>query len=432
MSLGQLDNGDEPPKKSCPNCGERIPSQANFCPHCGTGLGTPHSPTTPRPPPRYEPLPPPTTLLDLGRGIASYVSLILLAFVAVNIGILLASVGTVSSELLSKKFSLFVVTPWLVDILELGGEALVGFFIFLVVAIVASFLWMIRKSLVKFTQELKMKCPSGGHSPLYLIATLFFSLLAFNFIYYIGLGAGGIDPSIPGFEDDVWKLIFAFANASVWEELITRVLFIGIPLLFVDLALKKSMRWKNYILGGGFELGRPEVIFLVFSSAMFALAHISSWDVYKMLPTFLAGLALGYLFLRVGLYAAIMLHFTVDFMSMPIEITQSLGVTLAIGVLTLAFIAIGSCYFFYYATRVFEFVLKKELWPPRILSPPPQPVMYRPIQEPGDLRRLENRTQQVRVGRPEEGFGFSCRFCGHTEARYKDGEFYCLRCGKKN
>jgi hypothetical protein len=165
---------------------------------------------------------------------------------------------------------------------------------------------------------------------------------------------------------------------------------------------------------------------------MFALAHISSWDVYKMPPTFLAGLALGYLFLRVGLYAAIMLHFTVDFMSMPIEITQSFELTMVMGVLTLVWIAIGSCYFFYYGTRVFEYFLRRKLWPPRILDPHPRLVTYSHVGNPEDTRRMERRVQQTQVRTPEEGFGFSCKYCGNTEARYKDGEFYCLRCGRKN
>ena len=196
------------------------------------------------------------------------------------------------------------------------------------------------------------------------------------------------------------------------------------PLLLFDLLRGRQKRLRSYALGGGFELKRPEVALLIFSSTMFAMAHVSSWDIYKMPPTFMAGLVLGYLFLRVGLYAAIMLHFTVDFLSVPIEVTQSLGVTLAIAILSLAWIAVGSCYFVYYATRVAEFILKKRLWPPRVLSPKPQAVMYMPLEPRREVGRAPLR--------PQQGFGFSCRYCGHTEARYRDGEFFCLRCGRKN
>jgi len=430
MSVGAPGPGDDYIAPICPNCRMNVPEEAVFCPHCGTRLKD--APVQSHaPPPRYQPLPRPTSLLDVGRGIASYTSLVLLVLIAVNIGILVGSVGMVSGELISKDFSLYLVTPWIVDIVEIGGEVLVGYFIFLVIAIVTSFLWMVRKSVVGFARELRLKPLRGGHSPVYLMATLFFALIAFNFFYYIGLGAGGIDPGTPDFTDDsLWKLIFAFANASVWEELVTRVLFIGVPLLFVDLARRGGMRWKNYVLGGGFKLCKPEIVLLVFSSAMFALAHISSWDTYKMPPTFIAGLALGYLFLRVGLYAAIMLHFTVDFISMPIEVTQSLDVTLVIGVLVLAWIILGSCYFVYYSTRVVEFVFAKKIWPPRILSPGPRPIIYRANERTPTTQRTETETQ--RDPQPRGGFEFSCKFCGHTEAQYKDGGLYCLRCGRRN
>lgn len=420
-----LEGGDIAP--TCPRCRMTTPDEARFCPHCGTRLKD-----APLPPPPYVPLPQSPTLLDVGRGVASYTTLVLLVLIAVNVGIVIGSIGLVLSDLEGQKFTLFMIVPLIVELLEIGGLALTAYYLFLVVAIVGSFLWMIRKSLARFLGELRLKPASNGHSPLYIVGTLFFSLIALNFYYYILLGAMGIVPETPDFGDiTIWETIFLLANASVWEELITRVLLIGVPLIFVGLARKGDMRWLNYFLGGGFKLGKPELALLVFSSAMFGLAHLTSWDIYKVLPTFIAGLALGYLFLRVGLYAAIMLHFTVDFASVPIEITQSLTVTLVIGILTLVWIAVGSCYFYYYSARAMGFVLKKDLWPPRFLRPKPQPIMYTPQRTyPPSTGDMPPSTAQYRSR--ELGFGFSCRYCGNTEARYQGGDFYCLRCGRRN
>lgn len=420
-----LEGGDIAP--TCPRCRMMIPDEAIFCPHCGTKLKD-----APLLPPPYVPLPQSSTLLDVGRGVASYTTLVLLVLIAINVGIVIGSIGLVLSDLEGLKFTLFLIVPWIVELLEIGGLALTAYYLFLVVAIVGSFLWLIRKSLVRFLGELRLRSSSNGHSPLYIVGTLFFSLIALNFYYYIILGAVGIVPEIPDFGDiTIWETVFLLANASVWEELITRVLLIGVPLIFVDLARRGKMRWVNYLLGGGFKLGKPELALLVFSSTMFGLAHLTTWDIYKVLPTFIAGLALGYLFLRVGLYAAIMLHFAVDFASVPIELTQSLAVTLAIGILTLVWIAVGSCYFYYYAVRAIGFVLNKDLWPPRFLRAKPQPMIYTPQRiHPPSTGGVSPTTPTY--GSWEQGFGFACRYCGNTEARYQDGDFYCLRCGRKN
>ena len=53
---------------------------------------------------------------------------------------------------------------------------------------------------------------------------------------------------------------------------------------------------------------------------MFGFAHSFNWDLYKVLPAFLAGLAMGYLFLKFGLYAAIMFHFFTDYLSISMTI----------------------------------------------------------------------------------------------------------------
>ena len=428
MSLGATGPVDGDTAQICPSCRMTIPADAVFCPHCGTKVKEEPVPPTP---PRYEPPPGPPTLIDVGRGVAAYSTLILLILLTVNIFILIWSISVVLPGIDDSTFAFYIVTPWIIELIEIGGNVLGAYHILLVMIITASFIWIVWKSHFTFIEELRIRPLKKGHSPLYLVGTFFFTLLAFNFFYYIILEAFGITPTTPGFEGDLWKALFAFANASVWEELITRVLFIGIPLILVDLIRKDGMRWKSYFLGGGFKMDRPEIILVVFSSSVFALAHLTSWDAFKIPPTFLAGLALGYLFLRVGLYASIMLHFAFDYLSIPIEISQSLVVSVIIGIAMLVWIAVGSCYFYYYATKVIGFIMGKQLWPPKLLRTRPQPVIYAPIEY------SSSRTYGQNMARPpgtswDQSFGFSCKYCGNTEARYEEGDFYCLRCGRKN
>jgi hypothetical protein len=44
------------------------------------------------------------------------------------------------------------------------------------------------------------------------------------------------------------------------------------------------------------------------------MAHTTNWGYWKAIPTFVAGLALGYLYLRKGIHTSIILHFSIDYM----------------------------------------------------------------------------------------------------------------------
>jgi membrane protease YdiL (CAAX protease family) len=54
---------------------------------------------------------------------------------------------------------------------------------------------------------------------------------------------------------------------------------------------------------------------MIISGALFGLAHYSGWDdqAWKVLATGIMGVFLGYLFVRFGLYAAILMHFIIDY-----------------------------------------------------------------------------------------------------------------------
>ena len=45
-------------------------------------------------------------------------------------------------------------------------------------------------------------------------------------------------------------------------------------------------------------------------------------------------------------------------------------------------------------------------------------------------RPLSPKAQERPVAAP--AFGFVCKHCANTEARYVDGRFVCTRCGREN
>ncbi|MCK4614852.1 MAG: CPBP family intramembrane metalloprotease, partial [Thermoplasmata archaeon] len=82
----------------------------------------------------------------------------------------------------------------------------------------------------------------------------------------------------------------------------------GLLSLFTSLFRKEN---RKYFLGGGLELNTQAVLLLFISSMVFSISHIG-WDWTKLIPTFLGGMILGVLFLRKGLHACILLHFAIN------------------------------------------------------------------------------------------------------------------------
>jgi hypothetical protein len=386
------------------------------------------------------------------RGVTSIIIFVLLLLVSFNVIVLIWGIGQVLPNVMGHGTYLFIITPWLVDIFRVSDIGLSIYYLFLVATIAASFVWMLRKSLHKFGHELTFQIHDEGHSPLYMISTLFFAVIAFNILFYIVIGLFGGSASVPSQSADLWQILFSYAQASVWEELITRVLLLGVPLLIVAIATNKVKDPKHYILGGGFQFGKAELALLIFSSAMFGFAHSFNWDLYKVLPAFLAGLAMGYLFLKFGLYAAIMFHFFTDYLSISLSIwTNNTGLELGLGLLILVFVAVGVVYFVHYSFKAIELFtgikMNKEKPVPQAYYPTqtyynpygqgyypyqyqpygyqqypqyPQPPPYQPPPPPPAEPRS-----------PEQGFGFTCPHCGGKEARYEDGKFECLRCHRR-
>jgi hypothetical protein len=417
---------DLPVGPTCPECRRSVSRDDNFCPYCGRPLRaeTPEPPASPQPEILLK-----SRIAILGEvvgGIGRYTVLSLLIVAFLYVAILIWSLTQVLPSIGSYRTYLYIITPWIVNIAELGGPYFAAYYVFIVCAILASFAFLINKSARSFIAELAFRPLPEGHSPLYVLGTLYFAALSFNLVYYLVLGLLGINPTVPSTnEQDLWKILYSYARAGVWEEIVARLLLIGIPLLAVHSITRKREGWKKYLFGGGFKIGRAEVIFLLLSSAVFATAHVFTWDAYKILPTFVGGLAFGYLFLRFGLYAAVMIHFIWDFLSVPLLVFPGVTSTILIGLLMIAWVAVGVVYFISYSSKIVGFALGRKVWPDSIAvevaSSTPDPRQHGTGVAP-------NAPGWGTGG----GFQFVCKYCGNTEARYKDGGFECTRCGRRS
>src|SRR3989449_9122079 len=119
----------------------------------------------------------------------------------------------------------------------------------------------------------------------------------------------------------------------------------------------------RYLVGGGMSRRTPlpvllpATLFLVASSVVFGLAHAPGYGIWKVLPTTVAGLAMGYLFLRHGLHAAILFRFATDVFVATAYVG---GIDSALGIaMNLSFfflIVPGAGFFAYYVLYVFRLV----------------------------------------------------------------------------
>jgi len=271
-----------------------------------------------------------------------------------------------------------------------------------------------------------------------------------------------------------WYLLFSLVNAPVYEEVVFRVLMIGVPLMAGSLYLRSrdiargrvpagttagrhltgSLR---YLLGGGMNrtssrtILLPAFLFLVASSTIFGLAHAPGYGDWKVLPVTIAGLAMGYLFLRHGLHAAIIFHFATDVFiatSLFVGSGSALGIAMNLGFLAL--LIPGAGFFAYYILYVFR--LTWDVLRPRASrspagpSGPPMGASFpagvpRPTYPQGVAwapAPAAPPTPTVPAGytpttRPP-GYGTSpveyrCPRCAWVEAAYENGRFRCLRCG---
>lgn len=345
--------------------------------------------------------------------------------------------------------NLFVILPIVINLFQISGYPLVAYFYFLIAAVVASCLWIFLTSFPYFKKEARMMADSRRHSALFdtlglLFATFFFSVLT-------ALLAQPSSDEVPTVTD-LSESLFLLANASVWEELVTRVLLIGIPLLVWGLLRgSRANRTYSYFLGGGFRMNLPEVTLVLVSSVIFGFAHFESgWGAWKIIPTSIAGLAFGYLFLKHGLAAAIVMHFATDYLSLPVEAFNSVGLEIVTGLGILLWLAFGAVFFVYYTTRVLEYITGKKYFEtepphpaPGVQAPYGYPSPYYDPNSPGDVqhwgqkpgepqvqpyRTYQSQQQSFRQSASIVG-RYICPACGHTEARWINGRFQCLRCG---
>ena len=427
------------PASVCARCGAAYAGPA--CPYCGTPFGT--SPAV-------------SGLHAAGSvfwtmGMGAYFLLLAACLVAFAYAAVLIVQGALASG--PRYISLYVLAPFPVgETFDVGAETFVAYFALIAAGIVAAYVWfgirdgratarVLARPLTDFRARFESR------SAWIATGQVFLAALFFQFAFIIVLAAGGYEPSVPDVDPTIpdWYMYYALANASVYEEFVARWLLIGVPLVVAAIAIRTlrgpgsvgAIALWRHLFGGTLTRESPRPLLLAaavivpLSAVVFGLAHVPSWGWWKFFPTAVAGLGMGYLFVRHGVLAGVMFHFATDYLgAISLFTTDSLGGQLLLGVFLLALVGLGGFFFLAYAPyfvrlhRHFAGTLPPEPTPAAAAggAPAPAPAPPATVSGPADPTPPP----------PAYGSGwveFTCPRCGGREARYDGGRFTCLRCG---
>ena len=279
------------PMGGCPECEASRAEGFSFCPRCGRPLAQPE----PEKSGRWRPF------IALAAAVVS-------VLLVIEIIALIAGAPSVWNWAADSVEDILILKPELYVAGQIGGLSLQLFWVLQFAILLASAFILFRQSAGALKQGDVVEAVSG--TPIYHVAMLLCAALLLNVIIVLpGMGSVEVSDHPAGF---VPEALYAYANAAVWEEVIARVAFIGVPMTVLAAChLRKD--FPRYLLGG-FGMSRLALVLIFVSAIVFGFAHMPGWGLWKVLPTFISGFAMGYLYVRFGIHASIMFHFAVDYM----------------------------------------------------------------------------------------------------------------------
>ncbi|MHA1166986.1 MAG: CPBP family glutamic-type intramembrane protease [Candidatus Hodarchaeales archaeon] len=334
-------------RKECsnPECDWKLPIHANFCPGCGF----PSSNNLLFPRPNESALFKRVSMLILKFSFFGFTGLLI-----INTVLLLPAYTTVLTNLtLMNSIPIFILLPFPFLLFTLENIPLL---LYVLVIFIIIFLMLVTTifidltDLLKKTQEKNQYLDKIGdnvhelnENGLILLFKLFSISFAIQITITLLITSAGIHlsdpislpsnnepdelidllPSWSSYPSQFISLIFGLINAALYEELIVRVLLIGVPLLAIGLVnslreqkLEKEMIQQlfGYDLARNRPINRTEWILILTSSIIFGVAHLLSWDIWKVIPAAIVGCFLGYIFIKRGLILAVILHAAYDYL----------------------------------------------------------------------------------------------------------------------
>lgn len=314
-------------REDCPSCEEYKSKGSRFCAVCGKRFSA-------APAPRRKDTDTESTLRSISVWIVPIVLLLLIIETAYLVG------GTVSvwDWASTRSMDILVLIPNLVVATTISGAGLQIAWILLEVSILMSIAVMGYQTWKVLSSRPEPMKGTIVETPLYSVSMIFgasFVMSLITAMISMMLGSG-ITPPGDMASGNTPQALLEFADAAVWEEVITRMAYIGLPMMVVGYVCKRKGSWK--FLFGGFGMSRVAMVLIVISALVFGFAHMPGWGFSKVIPSAVAGLLFGYLYVKVGVHASILVHFLTDYLAVVV-LTGLMGI---ISIMTLAIMALGA------------------------------------------------------------------------------------------
>ncbi len=341
------------------------------------------------------------------KEVASFISVaIVLIILITNAIVMVYSLAYLPQFIGDEYFAipLYILVPVPLLFAVLWGPYAYAWYVFLVFAITASLTLFLYGGMRDYVTKLMREPLSYRNASVQEFAeifslTLFVSVSVVILMKLLGVSTEGIGlVKMP-----LYSQMLSLLHASVYEEIVTRVVFLGIPVYLTHKLLafhrneESSIRAIN-IFGGVKKIGRVEVAFIIISALIFGVAHTPAWGWWKMLPAFIAGLGMGYLFIRYGIHYSILFHFATDYMY--VAMSMSHFTALAMGVIYVVLIVLGLVFLVSYSARILQY--------------------FHLVKKPQKREKIEV---------PEPWIDVRCPNCGSQKFIYHDGKLKCVDCG---
>lgn len=315
-------------RDDCPECESNRAMGSAYCGGCGKRLGCA----------RREPAPAEDDDV-LGKIVGLCVPALLIVLL-IEIAFMVGGTFSVIDYATSASMKILMLLPHLVTVGTITGTALQIAWLLIELAVLASFVVLVWNTWRAMPRDRKPTVDEVVGSQLGRTGSVYAMILAVSVALTFVMMALGVDlgSSSGNPTGNTPQALLSYADAGVWEEVISRLVPMGIPMAIAALACGRKDSWR--FLFGGFGLSRLSVVLIFISALMFGFAHMSGWGLWKVLPSFLTGLLLGYLYARVGIHASILAHFGVDYLAV-ISYTDSMALTGISSMLLLVLVGLG-------------------------------------------------------------------------------------------
>ncbi|MBO4357245.1 MAG: CPBP family intramembrane metalloprotease [Candidatus Methanomethylophilaceae archaeon] len=285
------------PRSGCGRCDECARNGDSFCKYCGKKLIKEENP-----------------FLVIGFVIGMLTAVVLSCLMVFEYFVALWGIPQVWPNLPEYGSTLIVVVPLIIDVVSFNGVLSQIYYLLLILAVTVSLGLLFYKAAKPIQKLSKGDNKTVRNTAFFEMPVLFAVLYIWEMIFFLVLESMGVE--IGGLPDrEMWKWMYELLEASVWEEVITRILLIGLPTVLIALFYHKEGKksWRYLFGGSGFD--KTALVLIFFSALIFGAGHLNNWGWWKFFPTFIFGLIAGYLFCKYGVYATIMMHFLTDYLS---------------------------------------------------------------------------------------------------------------------